>query len=71
MINALPGMIFRENKNKMYGIKYSQGRNYSSENYNKFIKQSLERLTAHFGDYSGGGYNLKPKPIKLNIDYEL
>jgi len=36
-------------------------KNYSNAEYNKFIKQSLEILTAHFGNY-GGGY--QPKTIQ-------
>jgi len=43
--------------------------NYLSS-YDGFVKKSLERLTAHFGDYSGGGgYQLKP--LKRNTDYDL
>jgi len=49
---------------------YNSLKNYSTDDYNRFVKQSLERLTAHFGNYgSGGGYNLKP--TKRNTDYDL
>lgn len=53
---------------KMYKINYSQTKHYSNEGYNKFVKQSLERLTAHFGNYSGG---YQPQQSKRNTDYDI
>ena len=43
---------------------YEQKNNYQ-EGYEQFVKKSLERLTSHFGNYSGG-YSLQSKK---NFDY--
>jgi hypothetical protein len=44
---------------------YQPERNYRTD-YNSFVKESLEKLTAHLGNYSGG---YQPKPIKMNTNY--
>jgi hypothetical protein len=45
---------------------YEQKNNYQKM-YENFIKKSLERLTAHFGDYSGGGKYISQS--KKHFDY--
>ena len=49
----------------MYQTHYST-KNYFAVDYNKFVKKTLERLTAHLGNYSGGYI---PRQNK-KIDYE-
>jgi hypothetical protein len=44
-----------------------QKNNYSIDgNYQKFVKQSLERITSHLGNYSGGYQPQKIKKIEYN-----
>ena len=40
---------------------------YNPTAYQNFVNKSLERLTAHFGNYSGG---YQPQPFKRNTDYD-
>jgi hypothetical protein len=39
---------------------------YIPAGYQEFVNKSSERLTAHFGNYSGG---YQPQPARLNADY--
>jgi hypothetical protein len=50
----------------MDNTNYSQT-NYTNREYQKFVSQSAERLTAHLGNYSGG-YQAKPTQRNTNYD---
>jgi len=48
----------------MYQTNYINNNYNTSGDYNQFIKKSLERLTAHFGDYGGNNYLTKTPQTK-------
>jgi hypothetical protein len=54
----------------LYNTNQTQNNYSTNVGYQNFVKQSLEKITAHLGNYGdGGSYALRPKKLELNPIY--